>query len=105
MLPTMRLPSKTIIASLFLMLCTNAFAESSVARVNPLADLATQSAEEFMHLIKYRCANVAPNSEGSAACIKDAARLWLANYAWQYESIPSSYITGNSLARDFLARP
>ncbi|ACC75894.1 hypothetical protein PPMP20_17675 [Paraburkholderia phymatum] len=105
MLPTMRLQSMIIIGSLFLMLGANAFAQSSVGRVNPMADLATHSAEEFVHLIKYRCANVSPNSEDSAACIKDAARLWLANYAWQYESIPDSYITGNSLARDFLARP
>jgi hypothetical protein len=94
-----------IIPSLVLMLGANAFAQSSTARGSWLADLADRSAMDFVQLIDHRCANVAANSEEMAACTKDSARLWLADYAWRYESIPDSYITGDAIARDFVTRP
>lgn len=102
MLVTTRLWAMPFIYSLTLYHWGNVFAQSPA---NPTAELANRSVKEFVGLIEYRCIKAQPNSVERIECVKDSARYWLAHSAARYEGIPDSYITGNTLAKDFLKRP
>jgi len=67
-----------------------------------MAELATASAKQFVQLLMAQCRNAPPHSVERTACVKEDSRDWLTHFGAQYEAISDSFITGNTLARDFL---